>query len=446
VNWSAARVVAGLAALAAVVIAGLLRLRPGADVAALTPDAVVPLLIAVAALCVVGLARQHRQSVAWLASIAALSLATVEIAAITRAQRPTLDPDAWRWLSVALCLAAIAASIAAVAYAADPVRRLARLVPVAGGLVLVSLLGAGVWAVATTGLTSPPTDSDATPLGNLGVVTRASLGTVVLFAGLGLLGDARPATARARRRLAVTRSAPHTAAQRADYAMAWFRAFLDEISPGRSRAHRAALSERSRIARDLHADVVPAVRRALAEAERGGSVGHLAASLRDVLHEVDVLVGSEHAIQLEVGGIVPALEWLAERVEERSNVRVTMNVEEWPEDRAGQPPMEVAAAAFRVAALALENVIRHAPGSQSTVEIRVGPERVHLVIADDGPGMPAEIERTAATAGRRGLADMAAEASGSGASLKVDRGGNAAGGPGTTVTFDWPAALAADYG
>jgi len=251
---------------------------------------------------------------------------------------------------------------------------------------------------------------------------------VVLFVGLGLLGDARPAALRARRRLAITRPTPHTPSERVDYAMAWLRAFLDESAPGRTRAHRAALSERSRIARDLHADVVPAVRRALAEAERDGSVEHLAASLRDVLHEF--------------GGIVPALEWLAERVEERSTVRVTMNVEEPPEARRGQPPMEVAAAAFRVAGLALENVIRHAPGSQATVHIRVGAERLRLVIADDGPGMPAEIERTAATAGHRGLADMIDEASGCAASLQVDRGGASADGPGTTVTFDWPAASA----
>jgi signal transduction histidine kinase len=311
---------------------------------------------------------------------------------------------------------------------------------VVGGLVVVALLGAGVWALATTGFAGPTTGPDATSLGNLRVVTRTSLGSVVLFVALGLLGDARPAAARARRRLAITRPTPHTPSERADYAMVWLRAFLDESAPGRTRAHRAALSERSRIARDLHAEVVPAVRRALAEAERDGSVEHLAASLRDVLHEVDALVGSEHAIQLEFGGIVPALEWLAERVEERSTVRVTMNVEDWPEGRPGQPPMEVAAAAFRVAGLALENVIRHAPGSQATVHIQVGPERVRLVIADDGPGLPAEIKRTAASAGRRGLADMVAEASGSDASLQVDRGGGTADGPGTTVTFEWPAA------
>jgi signal transduction histidine kinase len=432
-------VVAGLAAVVAVGVAALLRLRPGADPVELTPDSLVPLLIAVAALCVVGLTREHRPSVAWLASIAALSLATVEIAGVTRELRPSLGPDAWRWLSLTLCLTAILASMAAVAYAVDPGRRLTRWLPVVGGLVVVTLLGVGVWAVGTTSLAGPPTGASASPLGNLSVVTRASLGSVVVFVALGLLGDARPAAERARRRLAITRPTPHTPSERADYAMAWLRVFLDEIAPGRSRAHRAALFERSRIARDLHAEVVPAVRRALAEAERDGSVEHLADSLRDVLHEVDALVGSEHAIQLEVGGIVPALEWLAERVEERSTVRVTMNVEEWPEGPAGQPPMEVAAAAFRVAGLAFENVIRHAPESQATVHIRVGPERLRLVIADDGPGLPAEIERFAAIEGHRGLADMVAEASGSAASLRIDRGAGTGDRPGTTVTFDWPA-------
>lgn len=441
-NRSRSLTVAGLAAVAAVVIAGLLRLQRGADAAALTPDALVPLLIAVAALCVVGLARQDRQSIAWLATIAALSLATFEIAAITRALRPSLDPDAWRWLSTALCVTAILASMAAVAYSVDTRRRLASWVPAVGGLVVVALLGAGVWALATTGVTGLVNGPDATSLGNLSVVTRSFLVSVVLFVGLGLLGDARPAAVRARRRLAITRSAPNTPSERVEYVTAGLRGFLDEISPGRTRAHRAALSERSRIARDLHADVVPAVRRALVEAERDGSVEHLAASLRDILHEVDALVGSEHAIQLEFGGIVPALEWLAERIEERSNVRVTMNIEEWPDGRTGQPPMEVTAAAFRVAALALENVIRHAPGSQATVQIRVGPERIRLVIADDGPGLPVEIERTAATAGHRGLADMVAEASGSAASLQLHRGGGATDRPGTTVTFDWPAAPA----
>ncbi len=162
------------------------------------------------------------------------------------------------------------------------------------------------------------------------------------------------------------RPAPTTITDRGRHAAAFARLFLDEVSPGRSRAHRAALDERSRIARDLHADVVPAIRRALAEAERDGSAARLAGSLREVLAEVDDLVATEHAIVLEVGGVVAAMEALAERVEERSAVRVTIDIAA----AEGEPPADVAAAALRIATLALDNVARHADGS--TVVVTVG--------------------------------------------------------------------------
>jgi signal transduction histidine kinase len=429
---------AALTAVGSVVVAWLLRLGPAAGVLEATPDELSPLLLATAALCVVGLARAGRPSLAWLAAIAALSLATVEIAGVTRALRPSVDPDAWRWLATAVCLGAVGSSAAAVAFAAEPHRRVAPWAPVVGGTVVTAILAASVWALATTEVI-PPAGADATSLGTLSVVTRSFVASVAVFVTLGLLGDSRPAGRRARQRIAVVRSAPGTTAERIRWVAAWLGAFVDEISPGRTRAHRAALSERSRIARDLHAEVVPAVRRALAEAERDGSAERLAVSLRDVLREVDALVGSEHAIQLEFGGLVAALEWLAERVEERSAVRVSLDVADGDPDRASLPPMEVAAAAFRVAGLALENVIRHAPGSQASVQVEVARDRVHLVVADDGPGLPSDIERSATAAGHRGLADMVAEASGCGAIVTVGPARDTGDRPGTVVTFHWPA-------
>ena len=65
------------------------------------------------------------------------------------------------------------------------------------------------------------------------------------------------------------------------------RIFIDEITPGRGRARHAADIERSRLAAELHAEVVPLVRQALREAEDGGSPERLAVALRDVLAEVD---------------------------------------------------------------------------------------------------------------------------------------------------------------
>ena len=61
--------------------------------------------------------------------------------------------------------------------------------------------------------------------------------------------------------------------------------------------------------------------------------------------------------------------------------------------------------------------------------------RVSLSIADDGPGMPEARPADARAAGRRGLADMQAEAMAIGASLAIE-----AGEPhGTRIRLEWPA-------
>jgi signal transduction histidine kinase len=426
--------VAALAALAALGVAVVVRLVVH-DPAGLRPDDVVPILLAVAALCVVGLSRRQHPTVAWLAIITALTICTIDIATTMRMAAPTSSPDGWRWLGIVLCLVAIAESAAAIAYASSSPRRLGRWVTALGGLALAWLLGVCLWAIAdaTVPTASPGEAGAASPLGSFGLVTRSALAALVVFTALGLLGDARVPAQRVNRRLAVARPAPVSVTDRAAYAVAWAAAFADALSPGRSRAHRAALSERSRIARDLHADVVPAVRRALSEAERDGSAERLAVALRDILAEVDGMVASEHAIVLEVSGVVAAVEALAERLEERSATRVTIDVIE----ATGEPPLDVAVAALRVAGLALENVVRHAPGSMATVTIHAAPDKLELAIEDDGPGLSLAARQAAFAAGRRGLTDMAAEADGCGAGLVV--GPRLDGAAGTRVAFRWPA-------
>jgi signal transduction histidine kinase len=91
-------------------------------------------------------------------------------------------------------------------------------------------------------------------------------------------------------------------------------------------------------------------------------------------------------------------------------------------------------AAFRVAQLALDNVIRHAPGSTVLVGVTASAGAVRLRIADDGDGPPVD-EAAAMRTGRRGIADMRAEARACAASLELGRG---AGGRGTTVELRWP--------
>ena len=263
-------------------------------------------------------------------------------------------------------------------------------------------------------------------------MTRTFLIAVTGLTLLGLAGDAWPAADRARRRVRMSADGGSTAA--------WVRAFADELAPGRARARQATLDERSRIARDLHADVVPGLRRALADAERDAPPDQLAAALREVLADVESLGAARHAVQLDIGGLVPALEWLAERVEERSEVRVTLDVADSTDSNEGEAPRDVAAAAFRVAGLALENVVRHAAGSNATVAVTSAADAIDLTIHDDGPGFRADALSDAGRNGRRGLADMAAEAAACDATVAV---GPVPDGRGTLVTFRWRAHEAA---
>jgi signal transduction histidine kinase len=253
--------------------------------------------------------------------------------------------------------------------------------------------------------------------------------------------DLAPAFARTRIRLA----AGEARSDRTGGALSLLRVFVDELVPGREAGRaEAAESERGRLAADLHADVLPSLRRALAEAEAGGTVERLAADLRSAVDEVESLLLSRRSIVLEEIGLLAGIEWLAERVEERSEVRVDIEVagdSALPPAAAtaggapARPPREVERAAFRVAQLAFDNVIRHAPGSTVTATVAVSPATIRLDIVDDGDGPPVD-EGAAARSGRRGIADMRAETHACGASLEVGRG---PGDHGTAIRFRWPA-------
>ena len=161
---------------------------------------------------------------------------------------------------------------------------------------------------------------------------------------------------------------------------------MDELVPGREAGRaEAAEDERGRLAADLHAEVLPSLRRALVEAEAGGTVERLAADLRAAVDEVESLLVARRSIVLEEMGLLAGVEWLAERVEERSDVRVEIEVGT-ADALGGRPPRDVERAAFRVAQLALDNVVRHAPGARHGWRSRRRRRPFGLRIQDDGQG------------------------------------------------------------
>lgn len=394
-------------------------------------------LVALAGLCTVALVARRHPSAGWLALIATLSVLAYDLAVAARLTRDGSLPIDRAALDVAVALAAIAASAAAVAYASSRADGRSTVVAALGSGSLVALLAVAAWAVLSQ-RTPDAVAADAitagSSLGRLGFVTRGFLAVASVFTMVGLLADARPLARRVRRRVDVGGVDP-TRHRGSGPVQPWIGALRDELMAGRGSSADAVRSERRRIARDLHVQVVPAIHRAIREVERDGSAERLSGSLRAILDDVDGLVASRHSIVLDELGLVPALEWLAERAEDRSDIRVLIDVVgDAPAD--GPPPADVAAAAFVVAELALDNVVRHA--SRATVQISVAADArsVELVVADDGPGIDPLVPSLAGRDGRRGLVDMAAEARAVGASVSIEPVGS---GPGTLVTFHWTA-------
>ena len=217
------------------------------------------------------------------------------------------------------------------------------------------------------------------------------------------------------------------------------RIFVDELVPGREAGRaEAAEDERGRLAADLHAEVLPSLRRALAEAEAGGTVERLAADLRSAVDEVESLLVSRRSIVLEELGLLAGVEWLAERVEDRSDGPGRdrgRRRRRAGDGRAAGRPREVERAAFRVAQLALDNVVRHAPGlARRGVAVAATATAVRLRIEDDGDGPPVD---EAAALARRPARDRGHARGGQGV-RRLARGRAGCAGRGTAVELRWP--------
>jgi len=246
---------------------------------------------------------------------------------------------------------------------------------------------------------------------------------------LGVVADIRAARDRAADRF-VTSPETGRARQLWDHASETLR----ELVPGQSASREATqAAERTRLAGDLHASVLPGLRRAIAEAEAGGDPEALARQLRTVDLELERLMADRWPVVLEAFGLVAALEDLAERIEADTGRSIDIDIE-----RAGdRPPPAIERTAWRVAQVALDNATRHAAASDISVRISVDRDRVILAVVDDGRGFDPQAPG-ALRAGGRGLADANRRSLAVGGTVRIE----SRPGDGTTVAFEWVASRA----
>ena len=157
-----------MGALAATGVLAALRLGFAGTTPAASLDDLVPALIAWGFLCVVGLARRDHPTVAWLATIGAAAVVTIDLAAYVRSVRTVVDADGWRWLSIGVSLSALLGVGASAAYAASRPRLPGRWVAGAGLVACVAVAAARVWAGSNPS-DATITSATGSPLGSLGL-------------------------------------------------------------------------------------------------------------------------------------------------------------------------------------------------------------------------------------------------------------------------------------
>ena len=392
----------------------------------LVPPEPVLLLVVAAALCAAELGRRRAPSLAWLASIGGAWAATSLPISQARVAAP-VETGFVIWLGWAAVAGGCAVGTLWIArsWATRPGRRLDPIaVPVATilfGWLIIALLTTIVLVAAGERADPAFTWVD---VATLPIATFSPFVAVLL--ALGVAADLRAAVERARNHA----DRPRAGTSWAENTWTLAAATIRELVPGQAAADEATLAaERTRLAGDLHATVLPGLRRAIAEAESGGDPDTLAQRLRAVDRDLERVMADRWPVVLDAFGLVAALEELAEQVEADDALHVEIDVE-----RNGErPAVAIERAAWRVAQLAVDNAIRHAAATTITISVTVDPARVALAVADDGRGFDPARNASARPAGR-GLADADRRAAAVGARVTVD----ARPGLGTRVAFDWP--------
>lgn len=259
-----------------------------------------------------------------------------------------------------------------------------------------------------------------------GTLRLLSAGCALGLLALASIAIARQAYWRARSHLALHGTASTSIAE-------LLSATADELIPGRARSRLLAIeSERTRLASDLHADVLPELAEAIRSADAGMNPTETASRLRAVADELRDLMAERRLAVLDELGLVPALEWLAERIEERTKVRVEIDIRG---DDAQRAPREIELAAYRIAQQAMDNALIHAHAGTIRIDLTISGQRLELEITDDGLGLPVDAEARALRAGHLGLADMRARAAAIGGTFRI----GSRPGSGTTAALRWPA-------
>ena len=173
-------------------------------------------------------------------------------------------------------------------------------------------------------------------------------------------------------------------------------------------------NERRRWAQELHDQTLQdlaAIEVRLGVLVRGRDPERLVAGLQDVramvreeIRTLRHLITQMRPLALDTLGLVPALQDLARKAEDASDLPVRVELGEFPADL----DPEVQLTMFRIVQEAVTNAVRHSACSQISISARTIGPLVEVMVHDDGIGLPEQGEAFHGTGfGTSGMVDRA---------------------------------------
>ena len=172
----------------------------------------------------------------------------------------------------------------------------------------------------------------------------------------------------------------------------------EALSGVNSRLIEAQERERTRIARELHDDIGQRLAMLTIEleqltlnssnlpAELLRDVGKLRNHSFEIASDVQALSHELHSSKLEYLGIATAMSAFCREFSDQQNVEVVFAHDEIPRTL----PQDISLCLFRVLQEALKNALKHSGVRHFEVELRLGPDAIHLTVRDLGSGFDRE--------------------------------------------------------
>ncbi len=158
---------------------------------------------------------------------------------------------------------------------------------------------------------------------------------------------------------------------------------------------QAQEEERKRIARELHDDTIQSMvvlarkiddvmdNNSAPDSEKQNLMANLRQETNNIIAGVRRLSQDLRPPTLDKLGLIPALEWLANSVQEISGIAVAFNVE----GNVRRLQTEVELILYRIIQEALRNVWKHSDASKAEVSVKYTPGSVKLMVTDNGKGL-----------------------------------------------------------